>query len=164
MSVRSIGAFLLCLVMTLAATHSANASDDTPSRQSLVALNNICVVVALTGAQAQAGFNESTFQTDVELKLRSAGLTVPNESSKCDAWLFVCIGALHKRPNERVAFRTDLLLQQNVLLARDPSSQVMGTTWFVGGVGTGDLEYIRKLIRDNTDQFFNAWLSPIRPS
>lgn len=62
------------LLKTFAATHPAKVEDG-GMRRSLAGLKNVRVVVErFKPAQEQAGFDGTTFQTDVE-QLRSAGIT-----------------------------------------------------------------------------------------
>jgi hypothetical protein len=143
--------------MTFAATQPAKAEDG-GMRRSLAGLKNVCVVVErFKPAQEQAGFDGTTFQTDVE-QLRSAGITVL-PLKQAAAMLYINVNSLHRRPGDTAPFSILLQLQQPVMLRRDTSITTVATTWDTGVIGVGDLERVRTVLRDVTDQFINAWLS-----
>ena len=111
----------------------------------------------------RAGFNEQTFQTDVELKLRLAGIKVLAKKEWFDEpgapFLYLNVNPLHDQQGEHAAYSIDLALKQEVCLVRNPGRCVLAPTWSVGAVGRGDLQHVRDSAKDLVDQFINAWLS-----
>ena len=72
--------------------------------------------------------------------------------------LYFNIGALHRQPEQKHAHNIFLELQQIVRLVHNGDLAV-ATTWDIGSVGYGDLLFIRNGVKDQVDQFINAWLS-----
>jgi hypothetical protein len=111
------------------------------------------------GAKA-LGLSAETIQTDVELKLRLAGIRVvtAEEDLKVPG-----MPTLYVNPqvlSNSKAMSISIALDQNVVLDRNGQRQVGIKTWEVGAVGVNpSAEGIRSEIKDLVDQFLNAWLS-----
>jgi hypothetical protein len=106
------------------------------------------------------GLTEEAIQTDVELKLRLAGLRVVTQSEWLQLpgqpYLYVKINV----STGSQAANVDVELCQNVLLKRNNSPAFGVATWRVGGVISGpDAQFIRERTKDLVDKFLNAWLS-----
>lgn len=154
----------LAVVLLLAAS-AATAGDDEFSRRSLKGLAGVYVMVEPLGAEAERnGLNKTSVQTDAELKLRQAGITVLTQAES------------HKTPGSPAlyinvnifggplyAFSIGMELYQDVRLDRDPSTWIPGaTTWSVTAVGIVSRENFRNIrdyIKDRVDEFINAYLS-----
>lgn len=50
-------------------------------------------------------------------------------------------------------------LWQTVSLVRNPSLEIHAITWSTAGLGVGDIKDIRESIKEQVDQFINAYLS-----
>jgi hypothetical protein len=106
----------------------------------------------------------SLIQTDVELKLRLAGIQVLTQAESQSApgrpWL--CLIATIQRSGQAPTYHYNigLELQQDVILVRNPSVTTRGPTWSTGGLGgSSDIQVLRDVIKDNVDIFINAYLS-----
>ena len=154
----------LAMFLLLAAS-AATAGDDEFSRPSLKGLKGVYVLVEPLEAEVERdGLNQTSIQTDVELRLRQAGIKVLTEAERLAApgtpFLYVLVNAKSGSP---YAFSINVELCQDVRLDRDPSMQISGaTTWSVTAVGTvgrNNLRDIRDMVKDYVDRFINAYLS-----
>jgi hypothetical protein len=143
-------------------------ADDDPSRRTLGGWRGVTVVVAEISDEAQRdGLREDQIRTDVELRLRLAGVTVitQQESLSEPGVPFVYV-YIHTRKNTdgRYAYSARISAHQMVRLTRNPSVTSMGSTWAtppaLGTVGADRLSSVRDhVLRDLTDQFINAYLA-----
>ena len=140
---------------------------DEASRATLVGLTGVYVLVENIPDEAQRdGLDTTQIRTDVELKLRQAGITVLTQqeglSTAAAPYLYVNVQVL-KNPAKFYAFSADVELRQRVTLVHDPSMSVLATTWSatgtIGTVGSQKLASVREVVRDLTDQFINAYLA-----
>lgn len=102
-------------------------------------------------------------RTDVELKLRTAGIRVlpPNPENPL---FFVYVNVHYADTvNKRVgfAFIIHCELRQNVYLERDSTIKNWAITWgkSASGIGSENFERIRNEIKDQVDMFINDYLS-----
>ena len=155
----------LALAALLVPGRAALAAFDTEvTRPSLKGLHGVSVVVeAFYEKSERAGFDTRTFQTDVELELRMAGIKVLSLEQALDSpgrpTLWVWVSAVHQEPDQRAAFSIILRLVQATRLMRDPEQSALATTWSTSHVGQGDLPFIREHLKDVVGRFINAWLS-----
>ena len=130
--------------------------------QSLSGIRTVHVVVDISGTNF--GVTEDQMRTDIELKLRLAGMRVDQESKAV-----VSIGATvletkgtAGRSLGGVAY-IDISLIQSVMLYRDPTIVAGALTWTHGTLIAGPdetmREQIRNAVKDEVDIFLNAWLS-----
>lgn len=140
-------------------------------RESLKNLPGVRVLVEGFRNHAEdAGFDKQTFQTDVELKLRLAGIKVAEHLDW--PWLYVNVNALHRERNRNSAYSISLELYQRVLLVSqvgsDPgkssegalvSSGTEATTWDRGWLGVGGVDDVRTAVKNLIDTFINDWLA-----
>ncbi len=134
------------------------------THDTLKGISGVHVRVEFFHEDAQrAGFNEQTFQTDVELKLRLAGIKVQTQkewfATPGTPYLYLNVISFHEQRGENAAFNISLELKEQVSLVRNPATRVFATTWSDGKLGYGDLQYARDSVKDVVDQFINAWLS-----
>src|SRR5690242_12073585 len=137
------------------------------TRKTLAGVKRICVLLQRSGnVGEEEGLDTNQIRTDVELKLRQAGIVVlsPEQSSSrgLSAFLYVNIFAFQREVV--YAFYIDLTIIQRVRLIRDPSVAVAGGTWsgqsYMGTVGRdGFADFVRSSVRDRTDEFINAYLA-----
>jgi hypothetical protein len=144
------------------------AQDDETSRSSLKGLNGAKVVVeSLKPLEEQAGLTVADLQTDVELKLRLAGIPVLTASAEAPGapFLYVRVTVVSRATNNVWPYVVEVQLNQTVRLDRSPTTIVAGvTTWgVVARVSAADSSTIRGRVRDSAkdliDQFVNAYLS-----
>ena len=125
-------------------------------RESLKGLPRVLVVVEHFGNRAEdAGFDRQTFQTDVELKLRMAGIKVTEDPDV--PRLYVNVNALHRKRNKIDGYSITLGLIQGVLL--ESQVKTLGTTWLTGVVGIGTVDDVRTSVKNLIDMFVNDWLA-----
>ena len=134
---------------------------------SLRGLTGVRVVVEAFAEDAvRDGLRKETVQTDVELKLRMAGIKVLSDKEYFAAegkpYLYIQVNLL-KTPSAGIYSVSALVaLKQDVLLVRDLVAEVKATTWSAGSVsaiGAPRLREVREHIKALVDEFTKAWLS-----
>lgn len=163
-SMREKPLWITAVILGVMASPAA-AGDNENTRQSLKGLRGLSVLVeALETEVERNGLNKASIQTDVELKLRQAGIAVLTEAGSHAApgepFLYVNVST---SGGPLYAYSIEVEFRQTVRLDRDPSIKIFGaTTWSVGGggaVGQHSLRDIRDGIEDYVDGFINAYLS-----
>ena len=154
------------LVVPFLATPAS--SDDEFDRKSLVGLKGVGVVIEQVSSEAEKdGLSRSTLQTDVELKLRQAGILVLTEDDRLTTpgapYLYLNANTL-KLQSGLYAYDVELFLKQDVFLTRAPKMRITGaTTWeasgVTGAVSPNSLGRLREKVRDLVDEFVNAYLA-----
>jgi hypothetical protein len=163
---------LTAVVLAVGVASSVVAQgDDEHSRQTLAGLRGVHVDVWGVREDAQRhGLSETQLQTDVELRLREAGIEVLSMDDLLRTAgvpvLHVTAGTMHLSDSMSgvYAYCVSVELEQGTHLARTPSVHVIGRTWnatgMFGVVGANHLEErVRRDVRDLTDQFINAYLA-----
>lgn len=125
-------------------------------------LPGVAVKVASTKtAQSLSDLSLDAIQTDVELKLRLAGITVlqgqlaKNPSPE----LLVALNMMEDE-HDHFSFGISVRLNQQVTLTN--GLKAIATTWstgFFGHVGPAHTRSVRDSIKDEVDVFLNAWLT-----
>ena len=158
---------VLALLSATVVSRLVGQEDGENARKTLAGLTRIYVVVEHVPDEAQRdGLDTTLIQTDVELKLRQAGITVLTQqewlSTAAAPYLYVNV-QVFKNPAKFYAYRATVELRQRVTLVHDPSVSVLATTWSVPGtigtVGSQKVGSVREDVRDLTDQFINAYLA-----
>jgi len=132
---------------------------DTPwQRAGLKGIKEVEVVVEDMSPEAEKdGLTRDQLQTDVELRLRKAGIRV---TSGAVAFLYVIAHPM-KHPRGFYAYSIHVMVEEMVSLERDPSISLVGTTWRstggVGIVGVKVLKSLRDRVSDQVDEFINAY-------
>ena len=152
----------LALLFTVAITvlpGPASCVDDQIDRATLRGLANFRVVIEwLEPDVASYGLSGAQLQTDVELRLRDAGLVLKETSP---AWLYVRVSTIKVGQFEVFAYSLDIQLRQPVTTGN--GTVTTATTWSSGAIGciAADRlsEKVRKSVSDHVDQFLNAYLS-----
>jgi hypothetical protein len=141
--------------------------DSVLQRRTLVGLKGVHVLVEAINPDAEKdGLSRTLLQTDIELKLRRAGVPVFTEEETFGVpgspVLDLDVGLL-KNPSGVYAFGVDLALIQEVNLTRAPRVEIGAATWratsTIGIVGTAKLSSVRETVKDKVDQFINAYLA-----
>ena len=154
----------LAMVLLVAAS-AATASDNENDRRSLKGLKALNVAVEdLKPEVEQGGLNKTSIQSDVELKLRQAGIAVLTKAEMRATpgapYLYINVST-HSGSLYSVSITVELC--QAVRLDRDPSLWLPdATTWSVMGVGVvgqDKLPELRDGIKHYIDQFISAYLS-----
>jgi hypothetical protein len=123
------------------------------------------VLETLPSEVEQAGLTSTTIRTDVELKLRLAGITVLSKEERLEQpgfpYLYISVNVVLSQHYPKLAYYAlDCELHQYVTLTRDTSISTDASTWdkhLLGGTTT--LQNIRDNLKDLVDKFINAYLS-----
>ena len=140
-------------------TVPALASDIPNERATLKGLKAVNLTVERIDPEAEKdGLTKSQLQTDVESRLRQAGISVDHLS---DEYLYVDVNTL-KGERGVYSYSVHVEFHQSVMLVRDPKIIYYGAaTWSVGRMGTvgsGHLREVREDVAALVDQFINAYL------
>lgn len=112
----------------------------------------------------QAGIYDQRIQTDMELKLRMAGVKIEDcaKIKGCPHLAVLIKGKKHNN-GKSIAVSINLYLLEDVFLARDPNRMVRAATWNDNGGGiAGDLvvnDATRKWTQNLVDNFLNDYLA-----
>ena len=158
---------VLALLSATVVSRLVGQGDNESTRKTLAGLTGLYVSVQRIPDEMQRdGLDTTQILTDVELKLRQAGITVLTRqewlSTAAAPYLYVNVQAI-KNPAKFYVFSTNVELGQRATLVHDPSMSVLATTWsatgMIGTVGSQKLGSLREHVRDQTDQFINAYLA-----
>jgi hypothetical protein len=159
---RRLATMCFITVLLVAGSSSiAQAQGSDLHAESLKGISAVTVLVEdLSDSAKLLGLTADTLRTDVELKLRLAGMRVmANE----EALKLTDVPALYVRVTVLpggVAAGIDVQLGQNALLRRNGQLVYDATTWErTGVVANATLQFIRDRLKDQVDDFLNAWLS-----
>ena len=156
---------LVGVLLTMAMGRPVMGGDSEFERATLKGISGVQVLVEGFNESAKsAGFDIRTFQTDMELKLRLAGIKVLTKKERFAApgspLLYLNLNPLSPEEREsKFSYAIGLELRQAIRLVRDPNIETLGATWSTGGIGYGGIPYIREHVKDDMDIFINAWLS-----
>lgn len=150
---------LMLLVLVWVAGSPASAAEDESSRDSLKGLLGVAVIVE------RDALLPSTIQTDVELRLRLAGIAiVPGTPS--GALLYVTMHAIQSdQPRGHLyAYSVDVEVMQMVTHVRDRDVPRWAVTWSANKLiamfgGTAFAANVRERVGDRVDVFVNAYLA-----
>ena len=109
------------------------------------------------------GLLKRTIQTDVELKLRLAGIKVIDNSdlNEGNSFIYVNANILKSSNNNFYTYNISVNLKQDVFLARNNKLCFGVITWnsqSIGLIDKGELPEIRQDIKDHMDVFINDYL------
>jgi hypothetical protein len=128
-------------------------------RATLKGINRVEVVVeAIDPAAEHDGLTRSQLQTDVEERLRQAGITV---GPTLTGHLYVNVDTEKGERGQMYAYNISVQYVQQVVLARDPKAPIFAPTWDTGGVGiiiANRLRDVRQDVANYVDQFIKAYL------
>jgi hypothetical protein len=151
------------------------AHDTEENRRSLFGIEAIKLLIENIDPEIEKeGLTKKQIQTDVELKLRMAGIKLlsmkEGRDSDKNGLLYVVISVI-KISESAYNYSIDIEFHQNVYLVRDIKEQMklglkvyarpyFTETWSDGSIGiTHNLGKIRNSVKDLTDTFINAYLS-----
>ena len=159
-------------IVLLLALSSLGFAQDSRDTDVFRGLAGVAVAVTDLGQEVERdGLLKAQLQTDVELRLRKAGIRVLTEeqwiTEPGQPTLSVKV-ALYKSSDPKIngyAKSVNIVLRQNVLLSRNPSTIFRGAiTWeSFEAVGFSNPTVLQKDIRDTladcVDEFINAFLA-----
>jgi hypothetical protein len=135
--------------------------DEPLNRQSLKGITSVRVLIGIVPSDAVAdGLNENQFRTDVELRLRKAGVNVLAPDSVAP-FLYVHVTLLKNLPLRLYTYDVVVSLTQVATVSNGTS--LFAQTWNGGELGTAGITTLNKELRDRigdlVDKFLNAYLS-----
>lgn len=135
------------------AVYPATADDET-----LKGITSIKVFVeGVDPADKPRGLTRGQLQTDVESRLRKAGIAVSADATE---YLYVNVNTLHSR-QRLTSFSVVVMVRQSAYLIRDPSiTAPAAISWWKGTDGitvSNNLSGVRDAIGDLVDQFITAY-------
>jgi len=142
------------------------AGDDEHTRATLRGVEGVKVVIEYLKPEVErAGLTVQQLQTDVELRLRQAGIRVLTQAERHGIpgrpWLYINVNVSLRSEIPLAAYTIQVQLNQDASLTTDGSLAAV-STWSVGYIGTvgrAHLTTIREDIRERVDEFINAYLS-----
>jgi hypothetical protein len=140
------------------------ASDSKAARQSLKGLTGFAVIVEDVGSKKTAGVEPDKIKTNVEAKLKAAGIKIlsAEEAAKAagDPHLSVNLDSVTGKDNT-VSFELTIAVFQSCILARDASMKVPAcNTWSRGKVGRAHSSipaFIDQQVASEVDAFLKAY-------
>lgn len=153
----------LFFLLFIAATQAQDLNDLQQTFRGITVLS----VQVVMEEPCKAILDVNSIRTDVELRLRSAGISVTRngglEDDGADVWVATsCMEiASQGRKNLGWAVHYEVYVRQDVLIRRT-QYRTTATTWRRGGLGVGGTEIqetARRDIRDAVDQLLNDYLS-----
>jgi hypothetical protein len=148
---------IYCVALVFLFVGNACAAGSQVEIDSLRGIKSIEVVVEhLTNNES--GPSEGQIKSDVELKLRLAGIKLISPGK--DGFLYVRIGCRHIN---NYVYSVNIIVQykQPVYLMRNQSSSI-GATWESGSfgyIGSQKIDSLRDAIKDIIDLFLNDYLT-----
>src|ERR1035438_9255447 len=132
---RTLHFLCLCLCL-LSIPFSVRAIDTELDRESLKGVTAMAVLIEqIDSTIAPVDLTEDQIRTDVELKLRQAGITVT--VNPLDPYLYVRIDTLRFTCQQNYVYTLTVQFNQFAHLARKPYVGRLVPTWEVGSFGFG---------------------------
>ena len=134
--------------------------DGAIQRSSLRGIKAVEVIVECAATDATGELRTSTLQTEVELRLRLAGLEV---KAGRDSHLRICVQSLQLQTTDHCIYLVKVELNQAASLTRDSTIFLPMRTWHTELIGVVETKKLNQAIQDAVgdlmDQFVNAYLS-----
>jgi len=142
-------------------SRSVQAKNDTESNVILKGITTVSVLVeSLPEGAKVLGLTDQTIKTDIELKLRLAGVRVVTIEESFRVPGFPHIYARVNLTDGAEAADIDLELLQNARLERNGELAIGVRTWVTGTlIEHPNAQVLRNTLKDAVDQFLNDWLS-----
>lgn len=153
---------IFIVVLMLVLSTSVFAGDIKSDRETLKNLKGVHVHVQDLNQDIElAGLSKDQIRTDVELKLRLAGIKVltlvEHYEGKGAPYLHIYLDS-HKTEKGEFVYSLSFGIIQEVRLVRN-NTITDAITWSISGVGYNNIEGIRAHIKDRADKFINDYLS-----
>lgn len=138
---------------------------------SMKGLIGVHVIVQQPSEEAEKdGLTKASIQTDVEVKLRVAGIRVLTREETLKApgspYIYVNVDAMRNSSFPFYAYNIRVELFQEVESVVRPGVMISSITWQntrVGTVGANNLRQVRDDLKDDVDRFVNDWLTANPP-
>jgi hypothetical protein len=130
-------------------------------RETLRRLPGVWVVVEQLPAELeQTGLTQDQVQTDAEDRLRKAGITILTQEECWQTlgmpWLYITVALLKASPATYAA-TVGAVLNQEIVLTRNPQIKAFGSTWdagvHLGAIGAESLATVRDSVGSLVDKF-----------
>ncbi len=167
--------WLMGLIVVMGALFVLNSSlsalDSKANRATLNGLEGVGILVEYLTPEAEwGGLTKKELRTDLESRLRKAGIKVltQEESRKTagEPYLYVNVNVnTVKTESEIYPYSIDVMLIQKTTLVRDPKQALYAVTWSTGGVGSISKELLndlRESVGDLVEIFIKAYQSENR--
>ena len=151
------GFAVACLVV-LASSGLAAGSDSADDRATLAGLTKISVVVEdLAPVAARSGLSTATIQSDVEGRLRKAGIALVPDA---DAYLYVHVTVADAGAASALPFVVEVALVQEVTLPRGVRTRtpVQVPTWSLNRLGMASADLLRTSVTSRVDEFVESFI------
>ena len=156
--------FLAALLLCAGSLAPARAADSPHDRSTLRGITAVFVdVQQLDNAGLLAGLNQADIRSEMEAKIRLAGLRVlagPQEDVPPQerGVLQVNVSIVPVPKQDGVyAWSVFLGMLQGAVLIRDMKTVVAAPTWWVIRTGVGDVPHVKSAIGETGDRFVTAW-------
>ena len=159
---------VVAILLIFALKSPTSAIDSKSNRATLRGLEGVAVLVEQFSPEVEKeGLVKNRLQTELELKLRMAGIKVLTKE-EClktpgEPYLYVNINVnIAKTESDIYPYSIDILLIQKVSLVRDPNQATYAVTWSTGGVGSIGkpiLSQLQNSVEEILDVFVKAFLS-----
>jgi hypothetical protein len=140
----------------------AEAGDSQVERASLTGLTSMSVVVEDLGPLAgKLGLATETLQSEVERRLRQAGLSITPDA---DAYLYVHVTVADPGASLPLPYVVDVSLMQEVTLPRGIKTRtpLQCPTWSVNRLGLASPDRLRGLLTDRVNAFVDQFVTAYR--
>lgn len=154
----------LTTFLLLGLARPAWPGDQPRDRATLKGIAAIQVVVEDLNPDAERdGLTRDQLQTDVEVRLRKAGIRVTSKYEETGgSYLYLNVSAVKHVALSAYGYHIRLEFYQRVALARDPRVRMGAVTWDSGSTGVVGAQRLRGFVRDKVadevDTFINAYL------
>jgi hypothetical protein len=161
MKVKAAAVLVVALSLLPGVSHAL-----TREQEVLVGLTGVHVVVGPLRQEIESmGLTSDQIKTDVELKLRKAGIRVLTEKEMDETPgkpnLYVNVNAVPKSGSTLCAYSIKVQLKKNVAI--ESGFKIPGVIWhaqdYVETVKICNITRIRNLVGDRIDQFINDYLA-----
>lgn len=136
----------------------ASAADSAIERASLAGLKTISIVVEnLSAAAAPSGLTTAALQTDVERRVRQAGISVTPDA---DAYLYVHVTIADAGSSLPLPYFVDVSLMQEITLPRGIKTRtpLQSATWSLTRLGMATTPLVRDAVTGRVDEFVDAFV------
>jgi hypothetical protein len=159
-----VRALIPFVIAGLLAAHPARAaaSDSQVERASLTGLTVMSVVVEDLGPLVgKLGLTTEALQSDVERRLRQAGLSITPDA---DAYLYVHVTVADPGASLPLPYVVEVSLMQEVTLPRGVKTRtpLQCPTWSVNRLGLTTADRLRAILSDRVNEFVNQFVVAYR--
>jgi hypothetical protein len=140
----------------------ASANDSAAERASLTGLTRVSVVVEdLSAVAGKNGLTGAALQSDVERRLRQAGITV---AADADAYLYDHVTVADPGSSLPLPYVVEVALMQEVTLPRGLRTRtpLQCATWWVNSLGMSGPDRLRMGVSDRVAEFADQFVRAFR--